>query len=535
MTPSKKKPKASDLFTWRSLTLVNLYRVLLASGLVLLFGLFPDVDSDAAQTNLKLCFYISISYWFFAAAALYIRHVRLLGFISQVFLFVAGDIAALSLLLLYGDQFITGFGLLLTLSIASSSLMVRPRHALLFAATATITTLGQSAVNVFNGSISYSEITQNGLLGIALFVAAMIPSYLAKAARENEALAKQQQVDLRNLEKLNEEILQRMDAGLVVVDESEHIQLHNHAAIALLTNQSKLPTGTLSQVSSKLSAYLQVWKANPDLATPAISVKHRPGKIQARFQSLDPQTTLILLDDASRQTQKAQQQKLASLGRLTASIAHEIRNPLGAISHATQLLGESEEVSSADKRLLEIIENHTARLNDIIESIMGMSRQSAPAARRIKLKLFANQLIEEMRHNPDFRDVELHCQCPDNSTQIWFDTIHLHQIVSNLITNAVRYGIKPGHTLRIEVEIGRSDTGNPYLAVTDNGPGVPKNNQDHLFEPFFTTSKSGSGLGLYLSKALCEANQASLRYDTKWNSGARFIIMFALTEKPQEK
>ena len=218
-----------------------------------------------------------------------------------------------------------------------------------------------------------------------------------------------------------------------------------------------------------------------------------------------------LLEKTAQTTQKAQQLKLASLGRLTASIAHEIRNPLGAISHAAQLLNESEQISGADKRLLTIIEQHCHRVNNIIETILQLSRRQKSTPQLINLKDWLDSFIDEFIQTP---------------VLIRFDTDQLYQVVYNMVNNAFRYSAKNKHnTIEMMADVDNINQ-LPYLEIYDLGPGVAEDNQKNLFEPFFTTEKHGTGLGLYLARELCEANQAHLDYIPQ-PEGACFRITFS--------
>jgi two-component system sensor histidine kinase PilS (NtrC family) len=242
--------------------------------------------------------------------------------------------------------------------------------------------------------------------------------------------------------------------------------------------------------------------------------------------------TLIFLEDTARMAQQAQQLKLASLGRLTASIAHEIRNPLGAISHAEQLLTESTDseasTDAGDKRLLEIIHTNTARVNDIIENVLQLSRRDLSMPEDLPLKDWLQDFIQEFVHSQkcDPADVALYLE-PEDCT-VHMDASQLHQVLWNLCQNGLRHSQDYPGQPKLELHGGiAADSRKAFLDIIDHGPGVPPEARQNIFEPFFTTESKGSGLGLYIARELCECNQARLSYVAIPTGGACFRIEFA--------
>jgi len=224
--------------------------------------------------------------------------------------------------------------------------------------------------------------------------------------------------------------------------------------------------------------------------------------------------------------QQAQQLKLAALGRLSASIAHEIRNPLGAISHAAQLLRESEELSRGDRRLSEIIRDHCKRMNGVVENVLETSRRRPPSPVRLNLSSHLADFAGAFRDSNE--DAQICVRIEPHDTEVRMDKGHLDQVLTNLVGNAVRHSREHAGRPLVHLAGGiDARTERPYLNVIDEGPGVPDDMVDHLFEPFFTTAKSGTGLGLYISRELCEANQARLTYHRHEGGGACFRITFS--------
>ncbi|MCC6207964.1 MAG: HAMP domain-containing histidine kinase, partial [Gammaproteobacteria bacterium] len=207
-----------------------------------------------------------------------------------------------------------------------------------------------------------------------------------------------------------------------------------------------------------------------------------------------------------------------------ASIAHEVRNPLGAISHASQLLAESPHLDPGDSRLTEIIQDHSARVNAIIENIMQLSRRGRAHPEELMLKPWLNQFINEFTSGEGLAPGRVRLEVTPGDTRVQMDPGQLHQVLWNLCQNGIKHG-SAGGTLTLRAGIG-ADSNNPYLDVIDNGPGVDPKLQQQIFEPFFTTASDGTGMGLYIARELCASNQARLNYLAN-PLGGRFRITFA--------
>jgi len=250
-------------------------------------------------------------------------------------------------------------------------------------------------------------------------------------------------------------------------------------------------------------------------------------RVEARLHYLPMQgmpAHLIFLDDATETTQKAQQLKLASLGRFTASMAHELRNPLGAIGHASQLLAESSQLPKEDRRLIEIINQQSQRMNVVIKNILQLSRRNRSQVEVIALSAWLANFIKDFKQQ-QLEAVEIVLNCPQPDIAVRFDPSQLQQVLTNLCENAVRYGQGAERLGKLWLDVNGS-TNQPYvfIDVCDQGAGVAEEQQQHLFEPFYTTSRTGIGLGLYVAKELCEANQASLSYLANPQGGACFRV-----------
>jgi two-component system sensor histidine kinase PilS (NtrC family) len=236
---------------------------------------------------------------------------------------------------------------------------------------------------------------------------------------------------------------------------------------------------------------------------------------------------LVFLEDASIMNARVQQSKLASLGRLSASIAHEIRNPVGAMSHAGQLLAESRALDENDLRLTEIIRTHAERVSHIIDNVLQLSRRESSRPERFLLRPWLEDFAHEFSRTLELQESELSLGEVPADLEVRMDTSHLRQVMWNLCDNAVKYASETGGIL-VELQAGRTQrTGQPYLEVLDQGHGVDPATVDKIFEPFFTDRKGGTGLGLYISRELCELNRATLVYQAREPGGSIFRIVFA--------
>jgi len=248
----------------------------------------------------------------------------------------------------------------------------------------------------------------------------------------------------------------------------------------------------------------------------------------ANLGGVTPAPVLIFLEDMSLIEEKAQQAKLAALGRLSASIAHEIRNPVGAMSHAGQLLAESDQLSPQDKRLTEIIRTNADRVSTIINNVLQLSRREATRPERLSLQEWLDDFRAEFCETMQWPESRLTVTAPVDALEVRADPSQLHQIVWNLCDNAIRHGCAGSNTAVVEVRAGRMTTGaRPFLEIGDRGPGVGAADIDRIFEPFFTSGQGGTGLGLFLARELAQTNGASLLYENRAGGGSLFRLVFA--------
>ena len=452
---------------------------------------------------------------------------------------IIADIIAIGLLMYASGGISSGLGLLMVVTIASGSIMIRGRISTFLAAVATLVIIYCEAYLALSRLISSGQFFQAGILGIIMFGTSLYIQILTDRMYRAAQLAERQASDIIDLEKLNNEIVQRMRTGIVLVDSGNRIIMMNNSAQSTLapilgqtdTENPPLPEALLEQ--------LTLWKINSKRQPHPISIPGSSKQVQLNFSFLKPESdsdVLIFLEDNLQIVQRVRQMKLASLGRLTASIAHEVRNPLGAISHASQLLRESDSLDTGDKRMLEIILNHCKRVNLIIEDVLDASRQDESSPSRINLKTWLEQFIESYQATHEACD-EIVLDIAADDMEVNVIPGQLEQVLTNLFDNGLRYSRKATGRATLTLEAGTSERDGdeqPYLHIIDDGPGIEGEAEARLFEPFNTTEESGTGLGLYISKELCEANQSQLSYGRTAEGKSRFSIYFSHPDRSME-
>lgn len=516
---------------WRILRILAIYRVLLLALLLALlqFELAPFVFDQSLASRLST---IIAAYAAPTALLLLAAIWRAPSLSLQAHAAYLVDAAAIISLIHFGHGAPTGIGALLVMPTVGCSLVLRPRLSLLLAAITTFVLFGDEFLRQSEASYSAASTTNVGLLCLTLFVTTVGASFVAQRARASEAQAVRVGSDLATLERLNARIVESMDTAVVVLDEDRRLRRLNAAARLRLDCGPGVEGRKLAEVSPELDGALRAWDENPNFESEALLLGDRNSRVievLPRFIRLGTAAwapVLVQLEDLEQIREHAQQIKLAALGRLSAGIAHEIRNPLSAIRHASQLLAESTQLAPEDQRLLDMIQRHTVRIDRIISDVLGLSRPRRAQPQSLLLREFLERSIVDYREAmPDANRVIDFGEMPDGM-RVRFDPDHLRQVLHNLWHNSFEHGTRTGQKVRVRLEAGRLNPGpRPYLDIIDDGPGIPAAVREQLFEPFFTTANKGTGLGLYLSRELCEYNHARLSNLAR-DAGAQFRITF---------
>ena len=463
-----------------------------------------------------------------ASGVLLLRRLPAAELQAAMMLFV--DVAAITLLMHASGGVQTGLGMLLAVSIAAGSLLLAGPTALLFAALATLAILAEQVFTDFNQAGATVAYPQAGLLGASFFAIAVLAHVLSRRLSRSEQLVSQQELDLANLEQLNSYVVQHMETGILVVDQTGDIRLFNESAWYLLGMPDAHTGDPLERASQQLADQLRKHNGNDRAEAQFFRPVAGGRELQASFSPLGDKGrggSVVIIEDTASITQRAQQIKLASLGRLTASIAHEIRNPLGAISHAQQLLGETPGLNAGEQRLIEIIRSNSERVNGIVENVLQLSRRTPTRPEQIQLQPWLKKLLYEFAENEQIDHQQVVLQINPADTWVRADPVQLRQIVINLCENAVRHFDAEPQELTVRVAGGVTrESGGPFIDIMDNGPGIKADVGRQIFEPFFTTRNTGTGLGLYIARELSESNRINLEYMSLPAGGSCFRISF---------
>ena len=524
----------SDL-AWRVLRLLNIYRVLVP---VVLLSMQWFAAPEWAPVTLRPGPFFSACVVYFTAGVLLIiarylnwSSLRIVALVNAVV-----DSVAVALILYASGGVASGLGILLVLPVAALAVLAGHRDAFLIAAVAALSVLIQQVFVTLNDTTPNTDYTAAGVLGIVLFAIALSLWPVATRLRESEALVRRQEVDLANLAHLSQYIVQHLRESLLVIDTADRIRLINESAAQILGDQKAYPEALIGEASPQLLYLLETWRqtsasAASNSSTETTFVAADGGRvIRAHFAPLgstSPAPVIVFLEDTSLLAEKVQQSKLAALGRLSASIAHEIRNPVGAMSHAGQLLGESPTISAEDKRLTEIIRTNAERVSGIINNVLSLSKREEAHLERLSLQAWCEEFHEEFCETMQWPRERLQTSGTSLELEIRVDPSQLRQIVWNLCENALKHGVQESPDEVIELRYGRmSPTARPFLEIADRGPGVSSEHVERIFEPFFSGGR-GTGLGLFLARELAQANGATLLYEARHGGGSIFRLVFA--------
>jgi two-component system sensor histidine kinase PilS (NtrC family) len=426
----------------------------------------------------------------------------------------------------------SGMGILLGLPIILQNILKPGQVSLMISAISITALLGIEFYMQQEAQRSASDLSYAGILTLFIFSASwMLGKWFEKASITAE-LAKRRGVDLANLSQLNQSILDQLQTGILVVERTGVIRHMNPTAWDMLGRPGDWRSKPLRDFAPELNAHYKHWVANVCPKVVSYDIKHwKTTELSFRLAQLGTRSSgasLIYLEDTSAQREKQQGVKMASLGQLTANIAHEIRNPLGAISHAAQLLSESPELTKPDQRMVQIIQENSKRMNTTIESVLNLSRKREASRENIALGQWLQKFREDFvrRSSLTMRQVNLHVEPLD--AEIQFDPNHFDQIMWNLCRNAEKYAHEDSEELQLDIQCSQpAHTRDLILSVIDNGVGITEVARERLFEPFYTTSTKGTGLGLFMARELCLSNGANLEYVQLNGRGSCFRIVFA--------
>ena len=524
MPPSQDLREFSKGTLRRELWLYSVYRALEA----LMFGLLvlgPTNDLIGGYLlHPELALVVLALYLPFSAAMILWSRSERHSVAQQVLAGTIVDILIANLFVYALPSATAPVALMLMLNVGAAALLMSLRLGIAAAALASITFLLNYAIGSATGAFPPGPLAEPVMFSISFFAITVITHQIGKHMQEADSTAVKHAEELADLAQVNELIIRRMRTGVLLVDREANIRLANEASMLLL-GEGASGTTSLAEAAPELALRLSEWLRNGLGNDTPLRLGGEQFEVVPRFVRLlaNSDHVLIFLDDTSLVSRRAESLTLAAMGRFSASLAHEIRNPLAAISYAAQLLEESKDLPAIDRQMVEIILKQCQRTNIIVESVLGLARRERATAEHVELVGFLRNFIEELgQSSPDeIKNITLATSQPLVPALV--DPRHLHQVVTSMVQNARRHGHLPGEPARITLHAYRLNE-TPVVDIIDRGPGIPEAVVPQLFRPFFTTSEHGTGLGLYIARELCRANGASLDYVPLPGGGCCFRI-----------
>ena len=408
----------------------------------------------------------------------------------------------------------SGFGILILPFVATSCLLSYGRYPLLYASYAALLIalivflkgrLGESSVG-WDSKVLITAV----LLAAACYLVAALTAFSATYLKRATESAAKHKLAYRRVSGLNKLVLNRVQEAVVVIDANQRIWLFNRQA------KTYFPNLAVDEREDVFTDLVSRWQRQSERSfeTDMHIYQHAMHVRAVPFIQEETQLLMLFIRSLREVAAEAMATKLASLGQLTANLAHEIRNPLSAIRHANDLLVE-EDADDVTVKLRGIIESNILRIDKMLEEVSMLNKRDGLSRESINLMKFWLSFKQEftlnhpdaigcMKMNMDGANLSVSC-----------DPHHLQQIMWNLTNNAWRHSRKDDHAVTVLIR----SSGKMYISivVADNGKGVPAENRNSLFEPFFTTEKEGTGLGLYVARELAHANMGQLHYHPEMN------------------
>lgn len=522
---SDSTPKEGGTDYWRALFYLNIYRMLLSVFLVTTSMATITVGS-LGSNHPELFAATSVLYALLSLIFAFMIHNGWPRYKTQCQVQILVDIVIVIILYYASGGRGAGLEILLFISISASGILLGGRGALAAASAATIILILEHFYVIATNQRPMGGFTTLSFIGGGLFVTAFIIYYLSLLLRKTEVEVAQQNINIRKLGHVNELIVEQLHSGVIVVDPSLQVLLINNSSRELLDipDNIQLP---LSLERLLRNSGLEVDNLK-DMDERKESMFDLPSgkKLLARYKPLGKSFEngyIILFDDYSEIEKEQRNEKFISMGRLSASIAHEIRNPLGAISHAGQLLAESRTIHTNDSRLVEIIGNQSNRINQIVRTILELGQGNVQNLQEIPVYIWMEKIIDAFINENGLSKSAIRLTGDRDITALG-DEEQLQHVILNLLSNALNYAdTSKDPFISVKIEFDESSC-KSSISIADNGPGIAEEIQDRIFEPFFTTSSTGNGLGLYIARNICLGNNGQLEYINSKNGNGSFIV-----------
>lgn len=531
-TPTNPYPLPESL-TRRIVGYLGVYRLVIA--LLLLAGQFSLFNGNSfSSLKSALLPSILLAYLLFAAFQLFMAKGRANNAHLMVRNVLLVDVIFLGSMQFLMASFNSGIPLLLVFTAAMAGMLLPMRMALFVASVASLSLIGQAVFSGLKDSDLQDRVVISAVYGATAMVICLLSHRLAYWARDYRLIAERQEVQISDLEEVNETIIRNLSTGILAVDANRRIRIMNEYAWFLL-GSPRVRELLLRDLSPRLDRLVEKWLSNPSTEVKPVLLETSQANILPTLAFLpggEKPGALVILNDESVISRRALELSANSLAKLSGSIAHEIRNPLAALTHAAQLLDESPSITLNDMRLTNIIIDQSKRMNGIVENILQLSRQEQSRPESVELNGFLKSLADEFRSSQGAKGLGFDLLMEVGKTLVVFDKSQLHQCLWKLLDNTIHHASvkRPPHAL---LKMRKDDSaGYCVITVEDNGPGIPNSRIADIFEPFYTTRKEGSGLGLYVARQLCEANQAELTVDSQPGIGTSFHIRMGLAPQP---
>lgn len=523
------KTTSSQTDPWQALQLFNLYRLAIALSLMGI-GRLNHYYQVLILTEESLYLSTSLVYLGFSACWLTLSLILKRNYPLQTNVPLFTDIVFLILLMTASGGILSGIGLLLIVTVAAHALLMPGKLSLFSAALATIGLILSQLYQTWTLRMPLSLFTPVGVMGLVIFATTIITYLLGKKIRAKENEVRQKEAQLSVSQQLNTHIIFALESGILVLDPKQKVQLINTAAKSLLGVEENRASHTIIALPAPLQKAFTQWQTyQNENNTAFISPTGR--RVRCQFLPLGKvfsMGTLIFITDADKESERVQELKLASLGHLTANIAHELRNPLSAISQSAQLLNESTDLSSNDKALIVLMKKNCNRINQVIQNVLSLSTNKKQRLEKIELMQWLNEYVVSFTA-PQYPALHIDIQSTLSSCWVQVDTSQLTQILNNLSENGLRYSQQFTGKAAITLHLISLSEDRVALDVTNAGKTISVEQKKYLFEPFYTTESSGSGLGLYIAKALSEQNGLHLDYTTsKTTNQNQFRLIFPI-------
>lgn len=450
---------------------------------------------------------------------------------------IGADLVCFTALHIFAPGSSFNYVALLVLPVLMAGVLTPRRIAMATAAVVTLALLGVAWVTSARGGDSAQQMTQAALAGSGFFVITVLAGELAGRLAREELTARGSMEMARQQAQLNRLVIEEMQDGVLVVDKRGRVRAANPAARRLLA-----PNGLSRPAPFQLRG-VEAWdalvkaverafveatwpEAGRDVVLkfdPVGSPGGRGGDVQrtlrvrVRFtRKREPQASeeycVLFLEDVRNMQARSRQEKLAAMGRVSAGIAHEIRNPLAAISQANALLSE-DATDPAQRKLMQMVSDNVERLKRIVDDVMEVAPGVVQEVGVIDATAQVAAVCGEWARAVGISAAangQLRVDLPPEPVGVLFDAEHLRRVLVNLLDNALRYASKsPG---AIHLRLDSRHEAQAFLSIASDGAPIPPDVEPYLFEPFFSTRSRGTGLGLYICRELCERYGASIDY-----------------------